>query len=103
MVTLPPFLPFVEDWLHSTNAVTSAQVAEVRARILADGIPAQTFAAGANELRAETGVVSYNYQSATPNGWPRKNGEVAVWEHSGIKNVAYYYVHVLFEKIKNLR
>ena len=29
MVTSPPFLPFAEDWLHSTNAVTSAQVAEV--------------------------------------------------------------------------
>ena len=103
MVTSPPFLPFAEDWLHSTNAVTAAQVAEVRDRILADGIPALTFAAGANPVDGVSG--NYNYQGAdnTPNGWPRKNGDVAVWEHSDIRNVAYYYVHVLFEKIKNLR
>ena len=103
MVTSPPFLPFAEEWLHATNAVTAAQVAAVRDRILADGIPAQTFAAGANPVGVFGDAGNYNYQSATPNGWPRKNGDVAVWEHSDIKNVAYYYVHVLFEKIKDLR
>ena len=83
--------------------VSAAQVAAVRDRILADGIPAQTFAAGANPVGVFGDAGNYNYQSATPNGWPRKNGDVAVWEHSDIKNVAYYYVHVLFEKIKDLR
>ena len=77
----------------------------MRDRILADGIPAQTFAAGANAVGVFGDAGNYNYQGAdnTPNGWPRKNGDVAVWEHSDIRNVAYYYVHVLFEKIKNLR
>lgn len=98
MVTSPPFLPFAErDWLHSTNAVTATQIAEVRDRILADGIPALTFAAGANE--AGVLVDNYNYQnvSGTPNGWPRTTG---VWRHSDLKDVAYFYVWKLFEKIR---
>lgn len=97
MVTSPPFLPFAEDWLHSTNAVTTTQIAEVRDRILADGIPALTFAAGANEAGGL--VDNYNYQnvSGTPNGWPRTTG---VWRHSDLKDVAYFYVWKLFEKIR---
>lgn len=99
----PPFTPFrtEEDAMHSTNSFVIADAgyaASLKAKFLADAIPAESFAAGANELRAETGIVSYNYQSATPNGWPRKNGDEVVWEHSDIKNVAYYYVHVFFEK-----
>ena len=97
MVTSPPFLPFAEDWLHSTNAVTSAQVAEVRDRILADGIPALTFAAGANAVDVFGDAGNYNYQAATPNGWPRTTG---VWRHSDLKDVAYFYVWKLFEKIR---
>ena len=64
-------------------------------------LPSESFVAGANETGGVAG--NYNYHELTPNGWPRKNGDVAVWEHSDIRNVAYYYVHVLFEKIKNLR
>ena len=100
MVTSPPFLPFAErDWLHTTNAVTVAQVAEVRDRILADGIPALTFAAGANAVDVFGDEGNYNYQNedGAPNGWPRKDG---AWRHSDIKDVSYYYVWKLFEKIK---
>lgn len=67
MVTSPPFLPFAEDWLHSTNAVTTTQIAEVRDRILADGIPALTFAAGANEAGGATDNYNYNSLVRTPS------------------------------------
>ena len=43
--TSPPFKPFADDWLHSTNSLTLAQVDTVLRRVLADGIPATTFAA----------------------------------------------------------
>lgn len=100
MVTSPPFLPFAEDWLHSTNAVTATQIAEVRDRILADGIPALTFAAGANVIGAFGEWGNYNYQSATLVGWPKTDdNDNPVWEHSDIKNVAYFYVRQLFKKI----
>ena len=105
MITSPPFLPFAErDWLHATNAVTAAQIAEVRDRILADGIPALTFAAGANPIGVFGSSGNYNYQSDqnTPNGWPRKNDDDnPIWEHSDIKNVAYFYTYKLFQEIVN--
>jgi len=101
----PPNLPDADNWFHTTNSVTLAQVAEVRDRVLADGIPAQTFAAGANPVTAFGATGNYNYQSedATPNGWPKKSGDTKVWEHSDIKKVAYFYIYPFFEKIKNLR
>ena len=70
--------------------------------MLGDAIPAESFAAGANEI---SGFVNYNMQSGTPNGWPEarsenKNGKkIYYWHHSDIKNVSYYYVYKLFEKI----
>ena len=94
MVTSPPFLPFAEDWLHSTNAVTSAQVAEVRDRILADGIPAQTFAAGANAISGVSG--NCNMDSLRNDRWPSNRDG---WFHSDLKNVAFWYTYKLFQKI----
>ena len=100
MVTLPPFLPFAEDWLHSANAVTATQVAEVRDRILADGIPAQTYAAGANAVGVFEDEGNYNYQGQQIDGWPKTDdNDNPVWEHSDIKDVAYFYVRQIFKKI----
>ena len=100
MVTSPPFLPFAEGWLHVTNAVAAAQVAEVRDRILADGIPAQTFAAGANAVDAFGDTGNYNYQGQQIDGWPKTDdNDNPVWEHSDIKDVAYFYVRQIFQKI----
>jgi len=105
MIVSPPFRPFADNWFHSTNSVSAAQVAEVRDRVLADGIPAQTFAAGANPVAAFDATGNYNYQNedATPNGWPdgcksdmpdgsRQN----IWAHSDIKKIAYWYVYKLY-------
>ncbi len=103
LVASPIFRKFDNELLHQTNLITIAQT-ELN-KVMGDGIPATSFAAGANEISALGNSGNYNYQGAgnTLNGWPRKNGDVSVWEHSDIKNVAYYYVHALFEKIKNLR
>ena len=100
LIVSPLFTSFNDSRMASTNALNIVDY-RLRAKMLGDAIPAESFAAGRNMIGGVSG--NYNYQSATPNGWPRKSGDVAVWEHSDIKNVAYYYVHVLFEKIKNLR
>lgn len=102
----PPFLPFSEDWLLTTNAVSDAQVSGVCARILADGIPATTFAAGANEIGGVSDNVSFHDLMSNESVWPRGRQEDAegggkrnVWHHSDIKNLAYFYVYRLFELI----
>ena len=96
MVTSPPFIPFAGDWLHSTNDVTAAQVAEVRDRILADGIPALTFAVGANPVGGVSG--NYNMDSLRDDRWPSNRDG---WFHSDLKNVAFWYTYKLFKKIVN--
>ena len=96
MMISPPFMLFDEEWLHTTNVITHAQIAPVRARILADGIPALTFAAGANPI---DGFINVNMQGEADNGWPRTNGDVKIWQHSDIRKVAYYYVYKIFERI----
>ena len=89
--------------MHSTNLFTIADASyrnELRAKFLADAIPATSFAAGANFTGG--GLKSYNMQIGTPNGWLRVDSdENAIWEHSDIKNVAFYFTFKLFEKIKN--
>ena len=75
------------------NAVNS----EVRDRIRVEAIPAESFAAGANPIGGVSGNYNYQNENGTPNGWPRKDG---AWRHSDIKDVSYYYVWKLFEKIK---
>ncbi len=106
MKTSPPFSPFADKWLHTTNAVAAAQVADVLPRILADGIPATTFAAGANEIGGVSGNVSFHGLMSNEAVWPKGRqedveggGKRNVWQHSDIKNLAYFYVYRLFELI----
>ncbi len=60
-------------------------------------------AAWRNAIPCFENMGNYDYQSDTPNGWPKKNGSQHVWEHSDIKNVPFFYVYPVFEKIKDLR
>ena len=56
--------------MHSTSLFTIADASyrdELRAKMLGDAIPAESFAVGANEIR---GFVNHNMQTGTPNGWP---------------------------------
>ena len=104
----PLFTPFRGEGesMHSTNLFTIADTSyreELRAKFLADAIPATSFAAGANF----TGGLKDNYdmQSGTPNGWPKQrekkvsDGVVRQWFHSDLKNISFYFVYKLFEKI----
>ena len=101
LITKPLFSSMNDSRMHSTNVLNFVDQ-ELRAKMLGDAIPAESFAAGANEI---SGFVNYNMQSGTPNGWPEarsenKNGKkIYYWHHSDIKNVSYYYVYKLFEKI----
>ena len=66
--------------------------------MLGDAIPAESFAAGANEIGGVED--NHNMQTDTPNGWPRKNdSDEAHWLHSDIKNMAYFYIYPAFNQI----
>ena len=94
----PPFLTFSEDWLHTTNTVSDTQVATVRARILADGVPATSFAAGANAVGGSFADVNCHDLMANKESWPEDKtmGAQLLWEHSDIRQLAFPYVYKLF-------
>ena len=98
IVRHPVFLPFEEGWLFTTNAISPAAVAPIRSRILADGIPAMSFAAGANPLGNNAVSGNIDYGTCKSGEWPRARGR---WLHSDIKNVAFRFVHEFFEKLVN--
>ena len=81
--------------MSSTNALDFAD-GDLRAKMLGDAIPAESFAAGANALRW---FGNYEYLRNAEHGWPDEDEEPK-WRHSDIKNVDYRYVQDFFRHIK---
>ncbi len=88
----------------------------LRARFLADAIPATSRAAGANAFdsnRVSIGNIEMDKNEAKGGcmsnlyEWPRGRRERVgeydklLWQHSDFKNIAYYFVHKLFDKFVN--
>ena len=98
----PLFTPFrsESEAMHSTNLFTIADASyrdELRAKFLADAIPATSFAAGANRIESWLNDKNVNYDNCVKEGWSiRDNGR---WLHSDIKDVAYFLISELFKRI----
>ena len=119
----PLFTPFrnESERMNSTNLFPVADAAatpQLRARFLADAIPAESHAAGANYLSVleESGNIRMDTSSdngcmANVDRWPRGRteeiedddgnvvGKILRWEHSDLKNLAYFFVYRLFDRI----
>ena len=93
LITKPLFTGMNDDRMQSTNILNFVD-AELRAKMLGDAIPAESFAAGANHTRGIKD--NHNMQTDMSNGWPKREND---WLHSDIKNVSFYYVHKLFNYI----
>ena len=99
----PLFTPFSaeSEAMRSTNLFTIVDAnyrAQLRAKFLGDAIPAISFAAGANSVSTNVVCGNINYEGCQTGMWPRRNQK---WEHSDIKNVAYFYNWKLFRRIIN--
>ena len=97
----PLFTPFRSEAksMHSTNLFTITNETyrnQLRAKFLADAIPATSFAAGANPVSANVICGNIDYAKCKSGNWPRSEGE---WQHSDIKNVTYFFIWKLFDKI----
>jgi hypothetical protein len=79
-----------------------------RNRILADAIPAMTLPVGANPVPKLSPLNqpsrNFNMQALYKNGWPasRTSTEELNWHHSDFKDVAYTYIHPLFDQYVSL-
>jgi hypothetical protein len=94
LITRPLFTSMNDERMHSTNVLNFVD-AELRAKMLGDAIPAESFAAGANY----TGGIrdNYNMHDYIKPNWPRKENNKNIWLHSDIKNIAYYFLYPLFD------
>jgi hypothetical protein len=71
-------------------------------KILADMIPARTFAAGSNEvMKMNSGqdVRNINMNSMKDNGWTEDDAPHYRWRHSDLKKVSYYYTFKVYNQI----
>ena len=102
MITNPLFTSFDDERMASTNVLAIVDD-ELRAKILGDAIPAESFAAGANWTKGLS--ENYNLQNGTMEKWPvgccKKVEGISIpqWLHSDIKDVSFFYVSELFKKI----
>lgn len=90
--------------MHSTNLFTVVDEVyrkNLRAKFLGDAIPATSFAAGRNAIGAGPDSIPLMQSIAHSDLWPEKNGDQLVWKHSALKNVAYFFVHNVFDGIVN--
>ena len=80
--------------------VITVRTNAVRARILGDGIPATSFATGANEFKPGVVSANINYTDSAyfKNGYP-EDLRSKRWRHSDLKRFAYYFVNGIFQKI----
>jgi hypothetical protein len=116
LITDPFFRPFKEDWLHSIRRPRVSPMIDdslVRYDLLARGIPAVTFAAGAVPLsnKKMEGGMGKKHQDINleeegriaANRWPteahKANRAPGRWLHSDYKNAALPFVFPLFNQM----
>ena len=111
VIVHPLFTPFrtEPERMHATNRFEFADADEaalLRAKFLADAVPAESWAMGGNALAWKESACG-NLQLDTLNNmsgqWPsERSGRYArTWLHSDLKNVAYFYIYPLFDRIVN--
>ena len=116
LIANPFFHPFKEDWLHSIRRPRVSPMIDdslVRYDLLARGIPAVTFAAGAVPLASiqTKSIMGGNHQDINleeegrvpKNRWPtdahKANRAPGRWLHSDYKNAALPFVFPLFNQM----
>ena len=98
------FRPFYDSRLYATNPAGSILASDpvVRAKLLAEAIPALSFATGSNSISNRFGFganldMNGDFKTKGMN-WPRPNKN---WEHSDYRVVAYSYNYGLYDDIKD--
>ena len=87
--------------LGDGTASAMANLPFTQYKLLAEAIPAQSFAVGANEIPQLNILAGQNRNfdmQGMQSGWPEERPNTD-WEHSDLKNVAYQYVYQLFDEL----
>ena len=107
----PFFLPFIDPRLTTSAGSVLASDPAIRSQLLAEALPARTFAAGANRLvnnqEFEIGAASFNMHGQfQKRGWPaerlQSSREQDRWKHSDLHDIAYPYTGMVLDKFVEL-
>jgi len=105
----PFFLPFLDPSLMTPDGSAVAADPAMRTRLLAEAIPSRTFATGANgfdENKFGKGRQFNMNSEFNKRGWPAERIEDSLkqsrWLHSDLRDVAYPYVGMAFDKFVEL-
>ena len=100
LISSPIFRKFDNATLHQTNLISVAQT-ELN-KVMGDGIPATSFAAGANSINPFYFLGNIAFAPRNLIDWPaaRKDGSRSYWLHSDICQLSFFYVYHVFTKIK---
>lgn len=110
MQTKPFFLPFFDTRLYQSDGSAAASEWTTRTRLLAEDVPARTFAAGANALIKKNSspipVANFDMNDAfQKRGWPteRVNSlKQSRWLHSDWHDIPYLYNGMIFDAFVEL-
>ena len=94
-------------WIDTFIGVNGNAYAQInRTKLLAEMIPSRTQPAGANPVQKffPLGGEDRNFDmnNKFQNGWPSERGNNKRWLHSDAREVAYLYIHKLYEKFVEL-
>lgn len=98
------FKPFYNMGIYGTNGSAIAAATEVQGKVLAEGVPSTSRAAGRNPMTG-FGVGGEGNVDLVPKktGWPDElktdDFPDGRWRHSDFKTVAYTYCHLFYEDI----
>lgn len=103
LVVAPVFTPFTSNLHAPTNTIVAIDGA-IRNRILADGIPALSHAAGARHTSGiSSNIDLFKYiNSEQKMFWPQTYGNNSLWTHSTVREVSYFHVYPLFKELVTL-
>ncbi len=87
--------------LGDSEANTQAALKETQYKILAEAIPARSFAAASNEVNKFNPPVGPSrniHMHGLQNGWPSSRPNTN-WLHSDLKNIAFSYVYKFYNRV----
>ena len=100
LIADPIFRPFDEEFLTLRGTLSTNMVSGIQSQILANGIPAISFAAGANVLSEDSILKNLNYPQYLENGYPEKRSG---WFHSDIKKLSFFFVRTFFIELTTFK
>ena len=97
------FTPFLDERMKTQGAldILQEETERLRAQHLADAIPAESFAAGANPVATVENVNEESFIGENPD-WPLYEGEEVhtnLWNHSAFREVAFYHTSKFYASL----